>query len=158
MTLTVERPDPTTLVVTRHFAAPPDRVFAAHVDPALIRRWCLGPEGWHMPVCVNDARPGGDFRWEWANGTGAGFHTTGTYEVVEPPREGRPGRIVHVERMFLPDPTPDNHVETTFTADGAGTRLTVTMRVASPETMEAMVASGMTEGMEVSYARIDALG
>ena len=45
---------------------------------------------------------------------------TGTYESVEPPRDGRPGRIVHVERMHLPDPTPDNHIETTFAPDGDG--------------------------------------
>lgn len=157
MTTTVERTSPTTLTVRRRFAAPPDRVFAAHVDPALIQRWCLGPDGWRMPVCVNDARPGGDFRWEWANGEGAGFHVTGTYEVVEPPQGGRPGRIVHAERMFLPDPTPDNHVETTFAPDGDGTLLTVVMRVESPEAMDAMVASGMTDGMETSYARIDGI-
>ena len=31
------------------------------------------------------------------------------------------------------------------------------MRVDSPEAMEAMIATGMTEGMQVTYARIDAL-
>ena len=30
-------------------------------------------------------------------------------------------RIVHVERMHLPNPTPDNHIETRFDLDGAGT-------------------------------------
>ncbi|MBP1807127.1 SRPBCC domain-containing protein [Rubellimicrobium aerolatum] len=157
MSLTVERTSPTTLTITRRFKAPPERVFAAHVEPELIQRWCYGFEGWRMPVCINDARPGGDLRWEWANDEGAGFHVTGTYEVVEPPRDGQPGRIVHVERMHLPDPTPDNHIETTFAPDGDGTLLTVVMRVDSPEAMEAMIATGMTDGMEVTYARIDSL-
>jgi uncharacterized protein YndB with AHSA1/START domain len=165
MSVTVERTSPTTLAITRRFKAPPERVFAAHVEPALIQRWCFGYDGWHMPVCVNDARPGGELRWEWANDEGAGFHVTGTYEVVEPPGVGRPGRIVHVERMHLgpegPDPTPDNHIETTFAPDGpgadAGTLLTLVMRMGSPEAMEAMIATGMTDGMETSYARIDAL-
>ena len=114
-----------------------------------------------MPVCINDARPGGELRWEWANDEGAGFHVTGTYEVVEPPQGSRPGRIVHVERMHLgpdgPDPTPDNHIETTFAADGSGTLLTVVMRVDTPEAMEAMIATGMTDGMETTYSRIDTL-
>ena len=165
MIVTVERTSPRTLTITRRFRAPPARVFAAHVEPALIRRWCLGPPCWSMPSCVNDARPGGHFRWDWAGDDGGAFHATGTYEVVEPPQDGRPGRIVHVERMHLgpdgPDPTPDNHVVTTFAPDGPaatpGTLLTVVMRVDSPETLEAMVATGMTEGMEQSYARIDAL-
>ena len=157
MSVTVARTSPTTVTITRRFKASPERVFAAHVEPALIQRWCYGFEGWRMPVCINEARPGGALRWEWANDEGAGFHVTGTYELVEPPREGRVGRIVHVERMHLPDPTTDNHVETTFAPDGDGTFLTVVMWVDSPEAMEAMIATGMTEGMEVSYARIDEL-
>jgi uncharacterized protein YndB with AHSA1/START domain len=157
MSLAVTRTSPTTLTITRRFKASPERVFRAHVEPALIQRWCYGFEGWRMPVCINDARPGGDLRWEWANDEGAGFHVTGTYELVEPPQGGRPGRILHVERMHFPDPTPDNHIETTFAPDGDGTLLTVVMRVDSPEAMEAMIATGMTDGMEVTYARIDEL-
>ena len=157
MSLTVERTSPITLTITRRFKASPERVFAAHVEPALIQRWCYGFEGWRMPVCINDARPGGELRWEWANDEGAGFHVTGTYDLVEPPQSGRPGRIVHVERMHLPDPTPDNHIESTFAPDGTGTLLTLVMRLDSPEAMEAMIATGMTDGMEVTYARIDTL-
>ncbi|EPX85844.1 hypothetical protein ruthe_01565 [Rubellimicrobium thermophilum DSM 16684] len=158
MTTHVERSAPTRLTITRRFNAPPERVFAAHVDPELIRRWCFGPEGWRMSACDNDARPGGRFRWDWEAVDGsARFHATGTYEVVEPPQDGRPGRIVHVERMFLPDPTPDNRVTTTFAPEGGGTLLTLVMEVATPEAMDAMVASGMADGMEASYARLDAL-
>ena len=56
-----------------------------------------------------------------------------------------------------PDPTPDNHITTIFAPDGSGTLLTVVMKVDSPEAMEAMIATGMTDGMEVTYARIDGL-
>lgn len=157
MPLTVERTSPTTLTITRRFKAPPERVFAAHIEPALIQRWCYGYDGWRMPVCINDARPGGELRWEWANDEGAGFSATGTYELVEPPRDGRAGRILHVERMHLPDPTPENHIESTFARDGDGTLLTVVMRMDSPEAVEAMIATGMTDGMETTYARIDTL-
>ncbi|HEY1578242.1 MAG TPA: SRPBCC domain-containing protein [Terracidiphilus sp.] len=68
-----------------------------------------------MPVCVNEARPGGKFQYEWSNGKGQGFHITGEFLELEPHN-----RIVHVERMFLPERTPDNHVETRFDADGKG--------------------------------------
>ena len=53
---------PTSITLTRRFTAPPERVFAAHTEPALIQRWCYGFEGWRMPVCINDARPGGELR------------------------------------------------------------------------------------------------
>ena len=45
----------TVVVVTRRFAAPPAEVFRAHTEPALLQQWCLGPDGWTMPVCVCDA-------------------------------------------------------------------------------------------------------
>ena len=49
----------TVVVVTRHFAAPPEKVFRAHTDPAIVQRWMLGPDGWTMPVCILEAQPGG---------------------------------------------------------------------------------------------------
>jgi uncharacterized protein YndB with AHSA1/START domain len=61
------------VIVTRRFAAPPEAVYRAHTVPELIQRWLLGPDGWTMPVCVCDARPGGKIRYEWSNGKGEGF-------------------------------------------------------------------------------------
>jgi uncharacterized protein YndB with AHSA1/START domain len=46
----------THVIVKRHFVASPEAVYGAH-DPELIQQWMLGPEGWTMPVCINDARP-----------------------------------------------------------------------------------------------------
>ncbi len=63
MTLTTE--GDTHVIVTRHFAAPPDALYRAHTDPKIrIQKWMLGPEGWTMPVCISDARPGGKIRYE----------------------------------------------------------------------------------------------
>ncbi len=56
--LTLKTEGDTHIVVTRHFAAPPEAVYRAHTDPKLIQQWCLGPEGWTMPVCINEARAG----------------------------------------------------------------------------------------------------
>ena len=67
----------THVVVKRRFEAPPEAVYRAHLDPELLQQWCLGPEGWTMPVCINEGRPGGKIRYEWANGKGAGFFLTG---------------------------------------------------------------------------------
>ena len=64
-------------------------------------------------------------------------------------------RILHVERMHLPDPTPDNHVETTFEPDGKGTLMTMRMTLPNAETRAAMLASGMEHGMEASYERLE---
>ena len=150
--LTLQTEGDTQIVITRRFAAPPAAVYRAHTDPALIQRWLLGPEGWTMPVCVNEARPGGKMRYEWVNGKGQGFHITGEFLDLNPP-----SRIVHVERMFLPDPTPDNRVETTFDADGEGTLMTIRMNLPDAQTRAAMLSTGMERGMEASYVRLEGM-
>jgi uncharacterized protein YndB with AHSA1/START domain len=139
------------VVVTRRFAAPPEAVFRAHTEPELVQRWLLGPDGWTMPVCVCDARPGGRIRYEWSDGKGNGFYLTGEFVELVPF-----SRIVHVERMHMPDPTPDNRVETRFEADSNGTLMTMRMTLPDAQTRAAMLATGMEHGMEASYARLEA--
>ena len=48
--------------MTRHFNATPEPMYRAHTDPALIQKFCLGPDGWTMAVCISEARAGGHFR------------------------------------------------------------------------------------------------
>src|SRR5436305_6433877 len=142
----------TNVVITRRFAARPQGVYRAHTEPELVQKWMLGPDGWTMPVCISDPRPGGKIRYEWTNGKGGGFYLTGEYVVLEPYK-----RIVHVERMHLPDPTPDNQIETTFEPDGAGTFMRMRITLPNTEARAAMLATGMEGGMEASYVRLESL-
>lgn len=138
------------VVVTRRFAAPPEAVYRAHTDPELVQKWMLGPEGWSMPVCQLDARPGGTMRYEWTNGKHS-FYLTGEILEMDPP-----SRLVHVERMFLPERTADNHVETLFEPDGSGgTVMMIRMTLPDGATRSQMLASGMESGMEASYVRLE---
>lgn len=138
------------VIVRRRFAAPPESVYRAHMEPELIRQWMLGPPGWSMPECVSDPRPGGAFRYGWANDEGATFHITGEFITLEPFT-----RIVHVERMHLPDPTFDNHIETIFEREGDGTVMTMRMTLPDEAARTQMLATGMADGMEASYARLE---
>ena len=147
MTLTTE--GETHVVVKRHFAAPQKMVYRAFTEPTLIQKWLLGPDGWTMPVCISETHPGGKIRYEWSNGKGGDFYVTGEYVELEPF-----SRLVHIERMHMPDPTPDNHVITTFTSDGAGTLMTMRMTLPDSATRAMMLASGMEHGMEASYVRL----
>ena len=140
------------VLVTRRFAAPPEAVYRAHTEPELVQKWLLGPPGWTMPVCISEAKPGGKIRYEWTDGKGGGFHLTGEYLELTPF-----SRIVHVERMHLPDPTPDNHVETNFAPDGSGTLMTMRMTLPDETTRSMMLETGMADGMEASYARLDSM-
>ena len=84
------------------------------------------------------------------NGKGGGFSLTGEYLELTPCR-----RIVHVERMHLPETTPDNHVVTTFEQEGEGTLMTLRMTLPNEAARKAMLASGMEGGMERSYERLE---
>lgn len=140
----------TQALITRRFAAPPALVYRAHVEPALLQKWCLGPDGWEMHECRFEARVGGTFLFRWRNAEGHGFHADGEILDIEPGK-----RILHVERMYLPDPTPDNRVETLFLPEGSGTLMKMTMTVPNAEIRAAMLATGMTDGMEISYERLE---
>lgn len=72
------------VIVTRRFAASPEAVYRAHTDPKLAQQWMFGREGGTMPVCINEAKPGGKIRYEWANGKGGGFYLSGEFLELEP--------------------------------------------------------------------------
>ena len=148
--LTLKTEGTTGVIVTRRFDAPPAAVYRAHTEPSIVQQWMLGPPGWTMPVCQADLRRGGAIRYEWADGSGNGFYLTGEYVELDPPH-----RTVHIERMHLPDPTPDNRIETTFTADGTGTLMTMRMQLPDEATRAAMLATGMEYGMAASYDNLE---
>lgn len=147
----IEKGD-THVTFQRRFAAPPQEVFEAHTQAGIMQKWLLGPDGWSMPICVSELEEDGLIHCVWAKPDGGGcFSLTGRYLELEAPH-----RIVHVERMHMPEMnTPENRVETRFAADGDGTMMTLRMQVPSPEALEGMLSSGMEQGMEASYARLD---
>ena len=99
--MTIKTEGDTHVVVTRRFAAPPEAVYRAHTEPSLVQKWLLGPDGWTMPVCINEARPGGRIRYEWTQRQGRRLLRDRRVVELVPF-----SRIVHVERMHLPDATP----------------------------------------------------
>jgi uncharacterized protein YndB with AHSA1/START domain len=61
--LTLETEGDRFIVVKRRFAAPPAALYRAHMEPELIQKWLLGPDGWTMPVCINEQKVGGKLRY-----------------------------------------------------------------------------------------------
>ena len=87
-TFTVTTPSDQEIRMTRLFDAPRHLVFEAMTKPEHVRRWwgCLG-DGYSVPVCEIDFRPGG--RWRFVNRHPKGeaaFH--GEYREIAPPEPG----------------------------------------------------------------------
>jgi uncharacterized protein YndB with AHSA1/START domain len=136
--------------VTREFDAPRDLVYRAYTEPDLLVQW-LGPRKYEMVIEEFDARAGG--RWRYihrdTDGNAYGFHG-----------------------VFHGDPSPDGMTQT-FEFDGAPGHVSLETLVLeehdgrttarthsvyqSVEARNAMVESGMAEGMNDGFARLDEL-
>ena len=151
----VDLPSDREVRVTRSFEAPRELVFKAYTTPSLVQRWLLGPPGWTMPVCEMDVRVGGQYRWRWRgeeDGKEFGFH--GTFQEVDPPR-----RVVHIEYYDPGDVGGEMGdgalITVEFTEADGLTTMTTLMDFGTKEARDAAVSTGMTDGMEVSYQRLD---
>lgn len=153
---TVTLPNDRDVVVVRAFNAPRALVFDAWTKPALLQRWMLGPPGWTMPVCEMDVRPGGKFRWRWrSDKNGAEFGFTGEFREVV-----RPSRIVHVERYEPGDvggEMGEALVTSELTEKAGVTTQTMTIHYESKAVRDAALKTGMTDGMEMSFEKLDEL-
>lgn len=155
----VSLPSDTEVRVTRDFAALRKLVWDAHTVPALVRRWMLGPPGWSMPVCEMDVREGGKYRWRWkSDAKDAEFGFFGEFTGVE-----APARLAHTEyydpgNMAVDmDTSKPALVTTTFTEKNGVTTLVSLMDFGSKEARDMAVSTGMTDGMEMGYERLDKL-
>jgi uncharacterized protein YndB with AHSA1/START domain len=126
-------------------------VFDAHTKPDLVRKWLTGPPGWTMPVCDIDLRVGDKFRYVWESEDGTRMAMGGAYREVTPSV-----RVVTAE-LFEEDWTGGETINTLeFTETGGKTMSTLTIVYASAAAREAALKTGMTDGMEMSYAKLDA--
>ncbi len=155
----VTLPSDTEVRVTRDFRAPRTLVWQAHTEPKLIKRWMLGPPGWSMPVCEMDVRPGGKYRWGWrSDENGAEFGFFGQFREVD-----APARMVH-EENYDPggvggamDASQPAIIATSFSEKNGITSLEMIMTFPSKEIRDAAVSTGMTDGMEMGYERLDTM-
>ena len=143
-------PDVPLVRLVREFDAPPEKVFRAHVDPDLVVQW-VGPRDLEMKLDVWDPRTLGSYRYIHSrDGEEYAFH--GCFHEVRSPEvivqtftfEGEPDAVA-LERMEFQD------------LGGGRTRLVATSLVDSFEDRDAFVASGMEEGINQGYEKLDDL-
>lgn len=137
--------------VSRVIRGSVDQVWRAHHDPELLRRWQLGPDGWTMPVCEVAEKVGDTYRYEWEPEGGGqdGFGFTGELLESEPPY-----RAVTTERMIgMEGPSTVN--ELTLTPVEGGTLMSLVITYPDAELRDTILGTGMTDGMETSYARLE---
>lgn len=149
----VSLPTDTQIRIVRDFDGPRDLVYLAFTEPALVKRWLLGPPGWTMPVCEIDLRVGGQYHYRWRNeAKTTEFGARGTFEAIAP--KASLTTREHFEDM---GPSGEALIVTSFEDHGRGTRVAYLITAESHEAREAAIASGMTGGMEMSFKALDDL-
>ena len=141
------------ILITREFDAPRELVFKACTDPKLIPQW-WGPRYLSTEVDKMDVRPGGQWRFLNRDAAGNEYAFHGVYhEVLAPERiidtfefEGLPERgHVTLETMKLEE------------LPGGRTRLTIQSVFQSVADRDGMLQSGMEEGVNDTYERLEEL-
>jgi len=149
-------PSDTEVLVKRSFDAPAKLVWRAYMEPDLMRRWCGSTPGWSMPVCEMDMRVGGQYRWRWRNDEdGMEFGFTGEVLEVDPL-----AKIVHTQifdpgNMGVAMGGEPSIITVTFDEVDGVTNVATTIKYASKADRDEALATGMTDGMEMSYKRLD---
>lgn len=127
-----------------------EQVWRAHHEPALMQRWLLGPDGWRMPVCKVATKVGEKYRYEWEMLDGSQrFGFEGELLETSPPY-----RAVTSESMIGMEGPPVRN-ELTLTPTTGGTLMSLVITYPSKELRDMVLGSGMTTGMETSYARLE---
>jgi len=141
------------LFITREFDAPRELVFKAFTDPKLYTQW-LGPRRYTMNLEKFEPRSGGMWRYTHKDKDGNEFGFHGVYhEVLAPERmidtfefEGLPekGHVSLETAKFMELP-------------GGRTRVTMQSVFQSIADRDGMMQSGMEEGVNDSFDRLDEL-
>lgn len=149
-TFKVTAPSDREVRITRVFDAPRALVYEAFTNPKHVRRWwgCLG-EGYSVPVCEADVRPGG--KWRYVNKTPKGDLAAfnGEYRELAPPE-----RLVFTE-IYEPYPDAGSLVTVVFTEENGKTLLTLTAEYPSIDVRDMVLKSGMEYGAALSYDRLE---
>jgi uncharacterized protein YndB with AHSA1/START domain len=149
-TFEVATPTDTEITMTRLFDAPRHLVFEAMTKPEHIRRWWgILDDGYSVPVCEMDARPGGKWHFVGRGPKGQAPDFYGVVREIVPPE-----RIVYTE-IFAPFPDVESVVTAVLTEEGGKTRLRVSCTYPSKEVRDMVVSSGMERGAAISYDRLE---
>jgi uncharacterized protein YndB with AHSA1/START domain len=140
----------TTVRISRVVRGTVAQVWRAHHDASLMQRWMLGPDGWTMPVCEVATEVGASYRYEWESADKTqrfGFEGT----LLE---HAAPYRAVTTERMIGTD-GPETRNELSLVPMHGGTLVSLVITYPTKELRDMILGTGMTTGMEASYARME---
>jgi uncharacterized protein YndB with AHSA1/START domain len=149
--LSIEAPvDTLAMEFTREFDAPVAAVFRAHAEPELVKQW-LGPRRNEMQIERWEFHAGGGYRYAHRGPDGGEYWFTGVFHTV------RQNDFLIQTFEFEGAPDMVNLEFLTFEDLGGRTRLVGRSICPSTAARDALLCSGMEDGMTEGYERLDAV-
>lgn len=138
-------------VISRLFDAPREHVWRAWTDPEQLRQW-FAPAGFTLPTCTMDLRPGGVFHYALRSPDGHETRGKWIFREIAPPEKlvvvAFSDAAGGVTRQPMSATWPlETLSQTTFAADGEGTRLTIEWRSLNATATERRTFDASHDGM-----------
>jgi uncharacterized protein YndB with AHSA1/START domain len=147
--LKITTPSDREIAMTRVFDAPRRLVYDAYTKPELLKRWLGVHNGWVLAVCEIDLKVGGTYRYVWRNPTGMEMGMRGVYQEVVPSE-----RVVATEKFDQPWYEGEAVGTVTFDEQDGKATLTMTVRYASKDVRDAVLASPMEQGVAEGFNKL----
>lgn len=149
----VERVSDVELVVTRMFDAPPRILYLAFTTPEYMKRW-WAPKSFNVTMyeCDQDLRVGGKYRYVFGKIGEPKMAFSGVFREVVPN-----ARLVATQLFEQMPQAGEAIVTTTFTERGDKTLLELRQLFPSKAALDGAIATGMTDGMQLTLAQLDEL-
>jgi uncharacterized protein YndB with AHSA1/START domain len=148
------------LVLERVFDAPRELVFSMFKEPEHLKHW-WGPQGWELPVCNIDFRPGG----VWHFCMKCVDQNLGKYYGMESWGKGIYKEIIEPEKIIYTDyfsdaegnineNMPATEITNEFIDLGSKTKLVSRAEYVSAEALKTVMDMGMLEGTSQMWDRL----
>jgi len=142
------------IIITRTFDAPRDLVWQMWTTAKHLQHW-WGPEGWTLPVCEMDFRPGGT--WFYCMEAPDGMKSCGkaTYFEIEAPE-----RIVYEDAFAdaagnTVEEMPVGRITLEFVEADDKTTVINTVRYPTKADRDKVIDMGMEMGIDQTFNRLD---
>jgi uncharacterized protein YndB with AHSA1/START domain len=153
-TATITLPSDREILITRTFDAPPDLLFRAWTEPDLVSRWWSGRHG-ELTTCEIDLRVGGSWRYVMVGQGGFEVAFHGEYREIIPGARLVTTEVFEGAEPLRPADEPLNVIA--FEEAGGGTILRLLVQTTSTELRDAILNSGMEQGMHEQFELLEAV-
>ena len=150
----VTLPSDQEILITRTFDAPRELVWQMWTKAEHLQHW-WGPEGWTLPVCEVDFRPGGTWLYCMQGPDGMQSCGKATYLEIEAPE-----RIVYEDAFVDADGNvfeemPVGHSLLKFVEEGGKTTVMNTVRYPTKTDRDKVIEMGMEAGIDQTFNRLE---